>query len=312
MPSLNSQIVSLACRAIIKRRLTEPQEILRHLRFVLKFTRAVHKPTPRKAQITEARESNLAGEWIEWKDRENDLTMLFFPGGGYIACSAKSHRPLTLAMARHARARVFALNYRVAPEHPFPAALDDAIAAYRLLLRQGVAPQRLIVSGVSAGGGLALALLVALRDAGEAMPAGAVCMSPWADLACTGESLKTNAETCAMFHTESFVPASQIYLNGTNPTHPLVSPLYADLTGFPPLQIFASNSETLRDDAVRMAERARQFDVNVDLQVWDGLPHVWPIFYDLMPEARKAVRLVGQFTRECINNNSQLELLGQR
>lgn len=298
MPSWQSRIISQLCRLIIKRPLTEEEAILSHLRFTLNSTRLLRRPVPFKARVTPVNDGGVRGEWVEWKDVSPVGTMLYLHGGGYMACSAETHRPLTLPLARRTGLKTFVPDYRLAPEHRFPAAVDDALAAYRRLLAQGAEPHKLIVAGDSAGGGLTLALLVALRDAGEPLPAAAVCLSPWTDLAATGESLRTNDARCAMFHGCSFAPAARIYLGDESPYHPLASPLYADLTGLPPLQIFASSSETLLDDAVRVAERARDCGVPIDLQVWDDLPHVWPIHYLLMPEARSAVLRMADFVRQ--------------
>jgi epsilon-lactone hydrolase len=295
MPSLQSQVITLVCQGVIKRRLTEEEAILAHLRNVLNLTRPLRVLVPPKARVTAVDEGGVRGEWVEWKDREADATLLYLHGGGYLACSPQTHRPITLTLARHARLKIFALDYRLAPEHRFPAAVEDALSAYRWLLAQGTDPRRLVVGGDSAGGGLALALMVALRDAGESLPAAAVCLSPWTDLAGTGGSLEANDASCALFHGASIAPAARIYLGDVSPYNPLASPLYADLSGLPPLQIYASSTEVLLDDAVRLAGRARESGVQVDLQVWDGLPHAWPIHYLLMPEARRAIRQIADF-----------------
>jgi epsilon-lactone hydrolase len=297
MPSVQSRLISSLCRLLLKRRLTREDEILAHLRLMLHLTEWVRKPVPLRARVTPVDESGVRGEWVEWPRRAADGTLLYLHGGGYLACSPLTHRPLTLPLARQAGVRLFAADYRLAPEHRFPAAVDDVLAAYRWLIAQGTDPRRLVVAGDSAGGGLALALLVALRDAGERLPAAAVCLSPWTDLAATGETLRTNDASCAMFHGDSVAAAARIYLGDAAPDHPLASPIYADLTGLPPLQLYASSTEVLLDDAVRLAARARDCGVPVDLQVWDDLPHVWPIHYLLMPEARAAMRQIADFAR---------------
>jgi len=237
--------------------------------------------------------SALSGEWIEPIHPESSAgtqpTVLYLHGGGYYFCSPRTHRPITYALAAGAQARVFALDYRLAPEHPFPAAVDDALAAYRALLEQGIAHTSIVLAGDSAGGGLALATLVALRDAGDLLPAAAAVFSPWTDLAATGHSLVSNSERDATFHGASIGPAAQIYLGDASATDPLASPLYADLHGLPPLLIQASDSEVLRDDALRFAERARAAGVEVQLETWADTPHAWQIFAQWLPEARTAL-----------------------
>lgn len=205
----------------------------------------------------------LPGEWIEPADSDSlgdaPPVVFYLHGGGYFFCSPRTHRSITIGLAVHARARVFALDYRLAPEHPFPAAVLDALAGYRGLLAQRVAPSRIVVAGDSAGGGLSLALLVALRDAGDPLPAGAILYSPWTDLAATGASLVENDASDVMFRGAWMARGATLYLgdSGVPADHPLASPLYADFTGLPPLHCYVSTSEVLRDDTLRMAERAR-------------------------------------------------------
>ncbi|MCS7081257.1 MAG: alpha/beta hydrolase [Chloracidobacterium sp.] len=247
----------------------------------------------------------VRGEWLAWKTDHPPVTVLYLHGGGYIACSPLTHRPITVTLATLLRGRVFALDYRLAPEHRFPAALDDAVAAYRWLLEtQGVSPQRLLIAGDSAGGGLALSTLVRLRELGIPLPAGATLYSPWTDLAGTGETLETNTERDVMFHGAGIRMAGRIYAGDTPPDHPLVSPLYADLTGLPPLQVFASSSEVLLDDARRLAERAQAAGVPVELHIEADLPHVWPIFCRLIPEGRRTLAQTAAFARRVVNRNT--------
>ncbi|HLJ63700.1 MAG TPA: alpha/beta hydrolase [Stellaceae bacterium] len=249
-------------------------------------------------RIQETTTPPLKGEWIEAVDQSGDnraRTLLYFHGGGYFFCSPKTHRPITVALATGAKARTFALDYALAPEHRFPAAVEDAVAAYRGLIAQGVPPARLVLGGDSAGGGLALATLVALRDAGDKLPAGAVLFSPWTDLAGTGRSLITNTKSDVMFHGEGIVRGARIYLGDAAPTHPLASPLYADLAGLPPLFIQASDSEVLLDDSTRLAAKASDAGVSVSFMAWAGLPHVWQIFAGILPEARAALREATDF-----------------
>jgi acetyl esterase/lipase len=191
----------------------------------------------------------------------------------------------------------FSLEYRRAPEYPFPAAVNDAMEAYCALLNCGIPAARMVLAGDSAGGGLALATVLAARDHGDPLPAGLWLMSPWTDLAATGESLRENDRHDAMFYGDSIRRFATLYLQGTPAAHPLASPLYADLTGLPPLCIHASDSEILRDDALRLAERARAADVNVTLQLWHAVPHVWQFLLGFVPEARESVAAGATFLR---------------
>jgi epsilon-lactone hydrolase len=220
--------------------------------------------------------------------------VLYLHGGGYLFGSPKTHRQVLIAMARAFDSPVFGLYYRLAPEHPFPAAVEDAARAYQWLL--GRFPNtKLVLAGDSAGAGLALATAIGARDTGQRQPAAIVGFSPYADLAVTGESIEANAKTCAMFTPRGVREAAAIYLHGADPRDPRASPLYADLRGLPPMLLFASQHEILRDDTLRLAERARAAGVDVQLVVRDGLPHVWPVFVTLLPEARDAFSIVSKF-----------------
>jgi acetyl esterase/lipase len=209
--------------------------------------------------------------------------------------SPRTHRSVTSRLATWSNARLFALDYRLAPEHPFPAALEDALSAWRALIAMGASPSRMVVAGDSAGGGLALALLVALRDANDPLPAAAILFSPWTDLAATGESIVTNNTADALFFGSWVASAARHYLADTPATNPLASPVYADLAGLPPLFIQVSDSEVLLDDSRRVAGNARKSGVEVTLQTWRGLPHCWQIFAPALPEGRDALREASAF-----------------
>ena len=249
-----------------------------------------------------ARHAPLAGEWLEpIADIERSAplrTLLYLHGGGYYFCSPKSHRSLVFPLAVRTGARTFSLDYRLAPEHPFPAALDDALAAYRQLVGDGTPPESIVVAGDSAGGGLALALLVALRDAGDALPAAGLLFSPWTDLAASGETLVSNDGADPMFRGAAIARAAKFYLGTASPTHPYASPLYADLAGLPPLLIQAGSTEVLLDDARRVAERARAALVEVDFEIWPKMPHVWQVFVPFIPEGREALDRAAAFARQ--------------
>ncbi|MFI5400697.1 MAG: alpha/beta hydrolase [SAR324 cluster bacterium] len=243
----------------------------------------------------------VPGEWLEHQrsSAEADRVIYYLHGGGYVWGHPRMYRPLNAALALGTGARVFCPEYRLAPEHPLPAARDDALAGYRWLLSRGVPSSRMIVAGESAGGGLTLTLLLALRDAGVPLPAGAVALSPWTDLACTGESLAANDRSCAMLAAAAIRSAAKLALGNLDPTDPGASPLYGDFHGLPPLLVLVSEDETLRDDALRVAERAGAHGVDVTLRIARGVPHAWPYYQGIIPEAREAARTMTAFMREC-------------
>jgi epsilon-lactone hydrolase len=240
----------------------------------------------------------LNGEWIEPVTVDHaarQCCILYFHGGAFVAMSARTHRSLTSRLAVWSNTSLFALDYRLAPEHPFPAALDDAVAAYRALIAAGTHPSRLVVAGDSAGGGLSLALLVALRDGHDPLPAAAILFSPWTDLAATGKSIVDNDSSDALLFGSWIAPEARHYLGDTPATNPLASPVYADLTGLPPLFIQASDSEVLLDDSWRVFENAKKVGVEATLQIWRGVPHGWQVFAPILPEARAALRQASAF-----------------
>lgn len=256
------------------------------------------KRIPNWVAIGTVDDDGVTGEWHRPKSAAPGRTILYLHGGGYVFGSAKSHRNLTFALARESRANVFSLDYRLAPEHSFPAAVEDALAAWRWLIDRGGEPARTVIAGDSAGGGLALALMIACREQGLPAPAGAVLYSPWTDLAVTGESITKNAQSEAMFMPGCIAGGVGRYLNGADPRTPLASPLYADLAGLPPVLIFASADEVLLDDAVRVHKNLCDAGAQSTLLVEKGLTHVWPIYVGRMPEAMRTVRRSAAFVTE--------------
>ncbi len=256
-------------------------------------------PPPQADIQCEALSANgVAAEWITAPGAAVDRAVLYLHGGGYVMGSVKTHRDLMGRISRAAQARVLGLDYRLAPEHPFPAAVDDAVAGYRFLLAQGLRPTRIAIAGDSAGGGLTLATLVATRDAGLKLPGAAVCLSPWVDLEGTGESMKTRIDVDPIASKEGTHMLAQAYLAGKSLRTPLAAPLHADLTGLPPLFIQVGDHEVLLDDSTRIAERARAAGVKVTLEIWPEMVHVWQLFASFLPEGQQAVEAIGQFIRE--------------
>lgn len=229
-----------------------------------------------------------------WPKAEPHDVVLYLHGGGYFFGSPKTHRQIIIAMAKAFGGPCYGLDYRLAPEHRFPAAVDDAIAAYRWVIARHP-KARLVLAGDSAGGGLAVTTAVAARDLGLPSPTSMVLYSPWTDLAATGRSIEANARRCAMFTPGGIAKGAGVYLGDADPRDPRASPLYADLAGLPPMLIFASRDEILLDDSVRLAEKARAAGVEVELALADGVPHVWPVFHRLLPEGRRALEDVARF-----------------
>jgi len=242
----------------------------------------------------------VPGLWVRAPGATDDITLLYLHGGGYAIGSPNTHRGLIGSLSAAIGGRVLAPDYRLAPEQPFPAAVDDAVAVYRALVETTPA-ERVAIGGDSAGGGLTLALLVALRDAGDRLPACAFALSPWTDLASTGATMSTRAEDDPLISLEGTQFGSAHYLAGADPKHPLASPLYADLHGLPPLLIQAGDAEVLLDDSVRLAARARECGVDVTLDVWPEMIHVWQFFAGQVPEADDAIGKIAAFVRSRID-----------
>jgi acetyl esterase/lipase len=220
-------------------------------------------------------------------------TVVYLHGGGYLWMTPHDHLPVLVAVSRAAGARCLGVHYRRAPEHRFPAAVTDAVTAYRWLVDQGNAPDTVAFAGDSAGGGLVLATLVALRQQGIELPAAAVCFSPWTDLAVTGASAESADDP--VVSGSGLRMMAQAYLGGSDPTSALASPLYADLTGLPPLQIQVGSRESLLDDARRVAEAAREAGVDVTYIEHPGVIHMWIVFGPEIPESTTAFSLLGSF-----------------
>lgn len=314
-PSWQSRIVHALVRARMRPHALEPIDP----DWVRQNMGRPRAPREWIARLTGARSEPLAreghwpgGEHVWWPtDRANPErrredaapppVLLYLHGGGFIGCSPETHRSLVGSLVRRLRSEAFVPEYRLAPEHRFPAALDDAVAAYRYLtVERSIAAERIVVFGDSAGGGLALAMLMALRDAGDTLPACAVLFSPWTDLAATGRSLDENSERCAMFAGITIRRASQFYLGDADPRHPLVSPLFGDFGGLPPLLLHASQDEVLRDDSVRVADRAREAGVDATLRLWRHVPHVWQFFPAVLPEARESLDDAVRFVNDVL------------
>jgi monoterpene epsilon-lactone hydrolase len=252
--------------------------------------------TPKGVLFSDSKVGGIAGEWAEPKKGGAAYgTLLYLHGGGYVSMSPRTHRSIAGDFALRGF-RVFTPDYRLAPEHIFPAALEDVTAVWRGLRAQVEGP--IFVAGDSSGGGLATALLLSLRDKGDQGPTAACLFSPWADLACTGESLRLNRDRDPMQATNCIEMLATTYVGQADPRSPFVSPVYGDFTGLPPLLIFAGDTEVLLDDAKRLAERAASQGVSSNLRIYPKMPHAWPLLSAILPEGRQAVDEAAAFLRE--------------
>jgi len=240
--------------------------------------------------------NGVKAEWITAKNAAADRVVMYLHGGGYVMGSIDTHRELMARLSKAAQARVLAVDYRLAPENPFPAAVDDSITAYRWLLAQGCKAGRIVIAGDSAGGGLTVSTLVALRDLGAATPAAGVCISPWVDFEAEGESMTSRAAQYPLVSREMILQIARMYIGESgNLREPLAAPINAYLNDLPPLFIQVGNSETLLDDSTRLADKAKEAGVDATLQIWDEMPHVWHLAAPILPEGQEAIDKIGEF-----------------
>ena len=256
---------------------------------------------PIEVTVRTVQAGGVHAEWIEPVGVDPQRVILYLHGGGYCICSLDTHRGLACRLAMACRARLLSIDYRLAPENPFPAALEDSLATYRWLLAQGIPAKQIAIGGDSAGGGLTLATALSLRDGSQGLPAALFLISPWTDLTFSGESIETRKGIDPIFGGEGnrlgFAPA---YLGKHDPANPLISPLFADLHSLPPTLIHVGSDEILLDDSVRLDEKLKASGVSARLHVWDGMWHVFQIFAPYLPEAQQAICQIGDFVCEQI------------
>lgn len=295
-PSIRGRIATVLVRAIVKHwPRHDDVAMVKRARIVFGESKIKLFRPPREIRVEEVK-NGVSGEWITTPHLSlPDAVLLYIHGGGFISCSPRSHRPVTISLARLIGCRVFSLDYRLAPEHPFPAAVDDAVGAYQWLLETGIRPEKIALAGDSAGGGLVMSTLVSLRDRGIALPACVACIAPLVDL--TGDFNYTNQKSCAMFFPDDGRAFARIYLHGASPRSLMASPLLADLKGLPPLLIHAADKEFLFDDAVRLNQKALACGVDSRLHIYAGLPHVWHILAGSVPEAEEALQEIADFVK---------------
>jgi monoterpene epsilon-lactone hydrolase len=293
MPSLQARVVGLALPPIARWIFRDGVTVAK-MRSRSRVTKA-----PDGVRVERVETAGRRMEWLIPEGTEEEQVMFFLHGGGWCSGSVDTHRAFAGRLAKMLRIRTLHLTYRLAPEDPFPAALEDCVAAFRWLIASGVSAANLVIAGNSAGAGLAISTVLVLRDAGEAVPAGLVCLSPTVDLALTGGSIRSNRRRDVL--TPAFLQqVCEWYVAGQDPYSPLISPLYADLRGLPPTLVLAGGHEVLLDDAIGLASRAREAGVDVTLRLWPGLVHTFEQM-TLLPESAQAIGQIDAFVNRAIH-----------
>jgi epsilon-lactone hydrolase len=294
--SVRAEFLRIGIRMLLKRRggNLDVEQWRRNMRAMERF---VPRPPARSATV-KLKAGRVTLHRVTTSASRPERNVLYLHGGAYVSGAPVYYRHFLWRIADALQARVWALEYRLAPEHPFPAALEDAVEGHHWLADHTPDIGQLLVAGDSAGGGLALGLLLRLRDDGKPLPAAAVALSPWTDLALTGPSLKTNAAADPMLNAEDLPGLTKLYLGGIDPRTPHASPLYGDPAGLPPVLIQVGSDEILRDDAVRMAEKLRSHNSRSKIEIWRRMPHAWQLFVPVLPEAHRAIAQIGEFVSD--------------
>ncbi len=255
----------------------------------------VSRRMPSGLTITPINENGVVGEWLHYRTDPEDKVCLYLHGGGYFWGSPAKYRDLTSRLTKKFKGRLFVPDYSLAPEHPFPYALEDALKAYRYLLDQGISAKNICIAGDSAGGGLALSLLIQIRDKGLSHPAAGSLISPWTDLTCSGDSMGYNARKDPLFRPSMLMWNSKYYCGGNDKANPKISPFFADLKGLPPLLLQVGSTEVLLDDSRRVHEKITSFGGSSKLDVWPKMVHVWHLAAKFVPEGRRAIKDMAAF-----------------
>ena len=258
-------------------------------------------PLPENTKFKRILAGDVYAEWITCGDVDKDKTFMFIHGGGYYRGSIAATRATVARISAEAKVRCLSIEYRLAPEHPFPAAIDDTYTAYNWLIKEGLNPKNIIVSGQSAGGGLCLALLLKIKENNNIQPKGAVALSPWTDLSQSGKTMITNANIDPVISKKYLDRMANLYLYKTPSNTPLASPLYGDLTGLPPMLVQVGSAETMLDDSKRFIEKAKEAKVDVEIEVWKDMFHGWHGSAHILKDAEKAIKSIGLFCRKLFN-----------
>lgn len=295
--SIRAAVMRLLMRTTIKRQFASIDDIDEFRKRIDKLTSMMPK-LPDGVSVVPVTCNEVPCEWVTFSRTDQNRVLLYLHGGGYVFGNPEGHRDLTWRLSRASGMRVLVADYRLAPEHPFPAALEDATNCYRWLINEGYAASNIAIGGDSAGGGLALATLVHLKNLGMPMPAAAILLSPWTDLSGSGDSVQTNAAADPMLSPASLHRFAGMYMGDLDTRAPLASPLFADLSGLPAVMVQVGSTEVLLSDAERLAEKIRIAGGEISLEVWPRMPHVWQVFASRIPEGERAIRKLGQFLRD--------------
>lgn len=255
---------------------------------------------PKDVTVTPVSANGVQAEWTATPDAATDAALLYVHGGGYVIGSLDSHRHMVAELGRASGIRALSLGYRLAPEHRFPAAVEDTVAAYRFLLSSGIRPNRIVIGGDSAGGGLVVGAMLAIKDAGLPACAAGWCISPWVDMEALGASFTDRADTDPNVQKQTILFMAEQYMGSADRRSPYAAPIYGDLKGLPPLLIQVGACETLLDDSIQLARKAGMADVPVDLQIWPEMIHIWHIFHPVLGAGRRAIAAGGAFVKSTL------------
>ena len=300
MPSFRSKFCRILTKYLVASKFNPNMTIDEMRRSMESLTKLASLPS--KIKVEKVSFNGISAEWICAKEAHEDRVILYLHGGGYNIGSPNTHRELAAHISMTSGAKVLLPDYRLAPEHPFPSALEDATSAYRWLLDTGLTGRNISIAGDSAGGALSIATSISLRDTGEPSPASIACISPWTDLEMSGNSIKTHAKIDPLLNLQLLKIMASNYIGDNDPCSPLISPIYADLRGISPLLIHVGSDEMLLDDSTRIAEKAKNAEVDVTLKIYDQMWHAWHLNVRLMPEAKNAIEELGSFIRKHFAN----------
>ena len=294
--SIRAKFINGLLRSTLKRQLLNIDDV-DSFRKMMGGSAGFGPGIPADVKVESLEISGVSCEWISFADSSADRAMVYFHGGGYIVGGFDSHHGIAWRLAKASGLKVLLVDYRLAPENPFPAAVEDATACYRWLLDEGYLPEQLMIGGDSAGGGLAVAVLVNIKNLGLSQPSAAVLMSPWVELTVSGDSMDGNAKADPMLSRAALEFFAKNYLGDLDRKATLASPLFADLSGLPPMLIHVGSTEVLRSDAERLVEKIKQANGNAVLEIWPAMPHVFQLLAGWIPEGKDAVEKLGSFMR---------------
>jgi epsilon-lactone hydrolase len=302
MPSLQARFFNAAVRWHVKRRRwgRDEQALARRARNLFGVPQLFRWFWTKGVDLQQVGKNEVRGEWIVPENCDRRAVILYIHGGGFIACSAQTHRPIITGLARRTGLRIFAANYRLAPEHRFPAGLDDVVAAYKWLLAGDISSAKIALAGDSAGGGLVLSLLLRLRDEELPLPACAVCFSPWTDLTGEDDSAGLDENRCAMFYLENCTEFAGAYLGKVSPREKYASPVFADFNDLPPVLFQVGSTELLLDNSRRIHDKIQQAGGTSELEIYDDVFHCWQMLDGFIPEAGAALKSAAEFIKSHI------------